>query len=79
MIEHLEQPPEPQGSNSITWAFHFKMTGYDAGSMGLPLNREFMHELAYLKGYAAGILEWQRKIEKRERDREEALMSEGGF
>jgi hypothetical protein len=77
MITDLDN--QPKGSNSNIWAFHFKMTGYDTGSMGLPLNREFMQELAYIKGYAAGILEYQRKMERIEKEWDECRMQQPGF
>ena len=63
---------EPVGHNASRWDFHFKMSGYNQGKMGAPLNPEFMHELPYIKGYAVGILEYQKALEKIEQDHEEA-------
>jgi hypothetical protein len=65
-MTHPAAYPAYEGTNADHLQFHFRMSGYDAGSNGFPLNPDFMHQIPYIQGYAAGILEWQKKLEKEE-------------
>lgn len=44
------------------------LKGFTDGSHGYPLQIKHMHELTYLRGYAIGITQWIKELERREQE-----------
>lgn len=61
----LDQQQKSAQEQGIEQAY---LDGLTDGSHGYPIRLKRMHDVAYIKGYCAGIAQWAAELERREQE-----------